>query len=215
MKEYDAYLFDADGTLIDSRELIFQSFVEMGRAVGATLPDRGLIESTVGLPMYKQIVVVLGDGHDDEYYRRGREAYGKHMMTIYRDYLTAFPGVKEGLLDLKNRGKKLAVVTSRRVDSLAFFLEFLGINDCFDLLVTPESTDRHKPDPDPALFAARELGVPPDRCLFIGDATFDVQCGKGAGMDVALVRWGGMDPTDWPVQPDVVVDEFKELLPEG
>ncbi|MCD8351206.1 MAG: HAD family hydrolase [Planctomycetaceae bacterium] len=213
MRQYDAYLFDADGTLLDSREIIQQSFNHAIAAMGAVHPGRDYIGSTIGLPMVKQIRLVLGEGRDDSFYSQAMDIYSTHMLENYHNHLTAFPGVKEGLAALHDMGKKLAVVTSRRRPGLERFLAYLGLADFFDLLVTPESTELHKPDPAPALFAAEGLGVQPDKCVFIGDATFDIECGHAAGMDTVLVSWGGMDPSEWPVQPDLTVHTFAELLP--
>ncbi len=213
MREYDAYLFDADGTLLDSREIIHQSFNHVIKAMGATHPGSDYIGATIGLPMVKQIRLVMGEGRDDSYYSQAIDVYSSYMLENYHNHLSAFPGVKEGLATLHDMGKKLAVVTSRRRPGLERFLDHLGLAPYFDLLVTPESTTLHKPDAAPALFAAEGLGVAPDRCVFIGDAIFDIECGHAAGMDTVLVSWGGMDPSDWPVQPDFTVHTFAELLP--
>ena len=212
MREYDAYLFDADGTLIDSREIIQQSFEYTIERMGAIHPGRDFIDATIGLPMVPQMRMVMGEGREDSWYEEARRVYADFMTEHFQDCLGTFPGVKEGLEVLRARGKKLAVVTSRRRVSLEPFLDWLGLRSCFDLLVTPECTERHKPDSEPALFAARSLEVTPARCVFIGDAVFDIQCGRGAGMDTVLVGWGGLDPAGWPVQPDLIVDAFADLL---
>ncbi len=215
MKEYDAYLFDADGTLLDSRELIYRSFADMGERMGTGAPERSVVEATIGLPMPAQIRLLLGDGRGDAFYEQAGLVYGDGMMRWYREHLRAFPGVREGLTALRAAGKRIACVTSRRLFSLEAFFNYLDLDRYFDLLVTPEDTVGHKPGPEPALFAAERLGVRPERCVFIGDATFDVQCGHAAGMDTVLVKWGGMDPSQWEVQPDYLIGEFAELLPEG
>lgn len=213
MKEYDAYLFDADGTLIDSKEIILRSFEHAIEHMGAADPGREFTGYTIGLPVAKQMRLVLGEGRDEAYYREAVRVYSGFMNEHFKSCLAAFPGVRDGLETLRARGKKLAVVTSRRKPSLERFFRHLDLFDCFDLFVTPESTERHKPDPEPALFAARELGVAPERCVFIGDAVFDIQCGAAAGMDTVLVKWGGLDPSGWPVRPGLVVDDFADLLP--
>lgn len=213
MKDYDAYLFDADGTIIDTRDMIIAAYAAMGETLGVAV-DRDVIRNTIGLPVMRQLRELLGHGHAEEYYEKAREAYNDSLMEGYDARLKAFPGVAEGLRELQALGKRLAVVTSRRRGSLEKFLNALGIAGRFELFVTPESTERHKPDPAPALFAAEKLGVPPERCVFIGDATFDIECGHAAGMDTVLVSWGGMDPSGWPVKPGLVVDEFSRLLPD-
>lgn len=213
MKEYDAYLFDADGTILDTRELIYHSFLAIEKELGFPLPSRDRIQETVGLPFDRQLRLVVGGGHDEAFYERAAAAYRAHMMDSYQADLKAFPGAKEVLARLHGAGKKLAVVSSRRLNSLERFLESTGLLGFFELLVTPESTSEHKPHPAPALLAMEKLAAAPDKTVFVGDATFDIECGKAAGTDAVLVSWGGMDPSEWAVQPDAVVDDFYELLP--
>lgn len=214
MKEYDVYLFDADGTIIDTRELIYQSYVAMGEAIDIALPSRERVAATTGLPVRRQLRELLGWNHDEAFYDRAAQAYQTHMMGIYRDYLRAFPGVAEGLAELAGRGKRLAVVTSRRRRSLEHFLGAVGLNEFFPVKITPEDTDLHKPDPEPALLAMRLLEADPRRTVFVGDAEFDIRCGRAAGTATAFVTWGGMDWRDWPEQPDFVAERFEDLLPD-
>lgn len=213
MKEYDAYLFDADGTLLDTKGPIVAAFEAMGKGMGVELPATDFIIGTIGLPLVKQIRLILGEGYDEEFYAKAGKIYGDTLMADYRETLRLFPGVMTGLRTLRKLGKKLAVVTSRRLLSLEAFLQATGIEEDFDLLVTPELTENHKPHPEPALYTARKLGVAPKDCVFIGDATFDIDCGKAAGMDAVLVSWSGANPAGWKIQPDLIVSNFPELLP--
>jgi pyrophosphatase PpaX len=214
MKSYAAYLFDAGGTIIDTREMIYRSFVRMGEVMEAKIPPRDFIEATIGLPVTVQVPLILGEGKGEEYYAMARKAYGDHMMANYRELLDTFPGVREGLAKLAANGKKLAVVTSRRRQSLDIFLGALDLSRYFSLMVTPEDTARSKPDPDPALLAMQLLGSHPKETVFIGDAEFDIRCGRAAGIDTVLVAWGGMDSSAWPVRPDFTARHFSDLLPE-
>lgn len=212
MKRYDAYLFDADGTLVDTKDIIVESFGMMGRTLGVPV-DKTVVYDTIGLPFVTQLHMILGEGHDEDYYERAKVIYTDSQMELCRTRLRAFPGVLDGLRALREGGAKMAVVSSRRLVTLAPYMEATGIDRCFDFYVTPEDTPNHKPHPEPALFAARRLGVDPANCLFIGDATFDIECGRAAGMDTAFVVWGGLDPADWPVKPDFTITEFSQLLP--
>lgn len=215
MKEYNAYLFDVDGTILDTRELIYRCIVHMGGVMGVTLPDRAAIEATTGLPVGKQLRQIIGgEPREDAFYERAVKAYGEYMMAHYMDHLRVFPGVAEGLAELSRLGKKLAIVTSRRRHSLDLFLGAMGILEFFPVRVTPENTEKHKPDPEPARFALRLLGARAEEAVFVGDAEFDIRSGKGAGTATAYVEWGGMDYKKWPVQPDFVAGSFQELLPE-
>lgn len=215
MKEYDAYLFDADGTLLDTRELIYRSFVHTARELEVPCPSRELVDAKTGIPLVRQLREVFGGAFPDDFYDRAGRVYVDHMMVVYRDYLDTFPGVHDGLAVLADMGKKLAVVTSRKRNTLTLFLEALDLARFFTVLVTPEDTPRHKPDPDPALLAMRTLEVEPAGTVFVGDAEYDMSCGKAAGTDVCYVQWGGMDYRNWPVRPDFVARTFHDLLPEG
>ncbi|MCC8189502.1 MAG: HAD family hydrolase [Planctomycetes bacterium] len=215
MKEYDAYLFDADGTIMDTRELIYQCFAHVGRTQAVPVPDRAFVNSKTGLPVQTHLRELVGYDRPAEFYDQAIAAYTDHMQAIYRSHLATFPGVREGLAELAARGKKLAVVTSRRRASLELFLDALDLQDFFAVLVTPEDTERHKPDPAPAVFAMRRLAADPAGTVFIGDAEFDIRCGHAAGTETVYVAWGGVAYKTWPLQPDLVVHQFRELLPDG
>ena len=215
MKEFDAYLFDADGTIMDTRELIYQCFLHAGNEMGVGDPGRERVNAKTGLPVGTHLREVVGYDHPEDFYAQAIKLYTDYQNEIYRDYLTVFPGVHEGLARLAADGKKLAVVTSRRRNSLDPFLDLLDIKKYFNVLVTPEDTEKHKPDPEPALFAMRALGAEPSRTVFIGDAEFDIRSGNAAGAATVYVNWGGEDYAKWAVQPDFVAQSFGDLLPDG
>lgn len=215
MRDFDAYLFDADGTLIDTKELIYQSFSHMGREMGAPMPPREQVVTTIGLPVRTQVRLFLPEGRDDEYYETAIGKYSGFMAEVYQDYLALFPGVRDGLIKLAAAGKLLAIVTSRRRASLKKFLKHLDIFGFFLVIVSADDTPVHKPNPDPALLAMQLLGVDAERSLFIGDAGFDVECARGAGVRSAFVTWGGNDVSELKNPPDYVVDTFSELLPDS
>lgn len=216
MKEYDAYLFDADGTLIDTKELIYRSFRHMAETVEVTLPDRKAVEATIGLPVWTQVGMFLGDANTPEMLEKAVGIYGGYMEKVYMDYLKLFPGAMDCLADLRRRGKLLAIVTSRRRQSLARFTGHLGLTDYFSVIVTADDTAKHKPDPEPAQLALDRLGVKDAaRAVFIGDAGFDMLCGKGAGTDTAFVAWGGNNHHELPQPPDFVAESFTDLLPDS
>jgi pyrophosphatase PpaX len=78
------------------------------------------------------------------------------------------------------------------------------------VLITPEDTDRHKPEPEPALAALQRLGAPPREALFIGDSSFDIECGSRAGIDTALVTWSHNDTGAFPVKPTWYIDDMRD-----
>lgn len=213
MKEYKAYLFDADGTLIDTRELIYRSFVYMTGVLGVVPPDRKTLNSTIGLPIRTQLKDFLGEGKSEKDLDDAHAVYNEFHLREYPNFLKSFPGIAEGLTKLRDMGKMLAVVSSRGSKTLVPFLEAVGIAHFFPVVVTSDDTVRHKPNPDPALLCLERLGAEARDAVLVGDAEFDMACGKAAGMDVAYVAWGGMNYDNWPVKPDFAAQTFQDLLP--
>jgi pyrophosphatase PpaX len=135
-------------------------------------------------------------------------------LEIYRDYLRLFPDVPEALSRLTSHGRHMAIVTSRMPRTLGLYLETTGISQYFEALVTPRDTKKHKPDPEPALKALSLLKGMPDRALFVGDATFDIECGYNAGMDTAFVAWSHNDVSSLAVTPTHVLASLLDLCDE-
>jgi pyrophosphatase PpaX len=210
MRSYDCYLFDADGTLIDTADMIFRCFLRTCRIHGGFDVSRDLVLRHVGRPLRTQLEVYLGPLSDE----KAGEISATHMdyqLSIYREELKPFPGVNEGLAALKACGKRCAVVTSRRMQTLELYLRFCGLWDFFEVFVTPESTDKHKPDPQPALKALELLAATPAQALFVGDAVWDIECGRSAGMDTALVAWSENDSTTLLHQPTYIIKDLRDL----
>lgn len=210
MKDYEYYLFDADGTLIDTTELIYRCFRYSCKKFGGFDVERERVVGNIGLPLRAQLELYLGR-LSDERAEEIQDAHMKHQMTIYPDYLRLFETVEAGLKLLKSRNKTLAVVTSRRMKSLELYLTETGIREYFDVLVTPEMTEKHKPDPAPAEKALELLNADAHAALFIGDAEFDIACGKGAGTDTAFVTWSNNDRSELKTMPTWFIDSLEQL----
>ncbi|MFP4363133.1 MAG: HAD family hydrolase [Spirochaetia bacterium] len=211
-KEYNAYLFDADGTLLDTFEMIYQCFQHtLGKYDGPDV-DRKTIESHVGIPLRTQLEHYLGE-LDDKMAAEIVKTHGDYQYRIYKDYLQPFPDVLSVLSRLKNAGKKLAVVTSRREPSISDYLEHIGALDLFTAIITPDHAERPKPHPAPVLKALSELGVDKGDALFVGDAVYDIQAGNSAGVDTAFVSWSKVDLNGHT--PTYRINSFTELLPDS
>ena len=213
MKHYDAYLFDADGTLLDTAEMIYHCFVNTCRHFGNREVTREEIFARIGIPLRPQVEMLIGKLSDEQYH----EVQQFHMVyqnSIFKQYLSAFPGSGPVLAHLKTIGKRLVIVTSRRIESLSVYLDYTGLAEFFEFCITPAETEKHKPDPEPALLAAQRLGIDPAHCLFIGDAIFDIDCGNSAGMDTAFVLWSTNRAEDLVTRPTYLLSSWSELLPD-
>jgi pyrophosphatase PpaX len=210
MRDYKYYLFDADGTLIDTTELICKCFENTARMTGNGVIGKADIMQHIGLTLKDQMAVHFGK-LEDTVFEEYRKIHMQYQMSIYSEHLRLFTGVTETLETLKSRGKKCAVVTSRFRNSLEIYLRDTGILSFFDVIITPESTEFHKPHPAPALKAMEQLNALPQESLFIGDATFDIECGTNAGIDTAFVLWSINDVSSLRAQPTYCIEEMNEL----
>jgi pyrophosphatase PpaX len=213
MKSYSYYLFDADGTLIDTAEMIFQCFLKTCRTFGNFEVAREEVISHIGLTLRSQLEHYLG-ALDEKRFNEIAGAHMEYQLSIYPRYLRLFPGVKEALALLTGQGKRCAVVTSRRINTLGLFLKETGIYDFFKVFVTPENTKRHKPEPEPVLEALSLLGVRDKRdAIMVGDSSFDIECGSRAGVDTAFVKFDHNASVRPAVTPTWVIEGFMQLCP--
>jgi pyrophosphatase PpaX len=209
MKKYKALLFDCDGTLIDTEDLVFRSFEATLRQLFSKNIDRKTVQNNFGLPLKTQFEKFTGVD-DDAVIQTAIEKYSDYQKGIIQGALNPFPGVREGLEQLYGK-VPLAVVTSRRRISLLPMLAGCGLEHFFNFTVCPEDTGRHKPDPEPAFFALEKLDLRADEVLFIGDSVFDSLCAHGAGMDFALVAWTGIDAGDLDRKPELKIKQVGDL----
>jgi pyrophosphatase PpaX len=211
MKDYSYYLFDADGTLIDTTELIYQCFMHTCKIFGDLDVSRNDVVRNIGLTLRMQMEKYFGPLTDEQFAVRSAE-HMKYQMSIYPRYLRLFPSVLQALTMLKSTGKACAIVTSRRRQTLDLYLKKTGIFDFFTVFVTPEITLKHKPDPEPALEALTLLGnAKKNEAVLIGDSEYDIECGRNAGIDTAFVSWSHNDPAVLPVRPTYIIGDLTQL----
>lgn len=210
MKKYNYYLFDADGTIIDTAELIWKCFENTARIIGNVPIEKATVMGHIGLTLRDQMSVYFGKIPDTTF-EEYRKIHMDYQLKIYKEYLRLYDGVSETLSMLKTAGKKCAVVTSRFRHSVDLYLRDLGINSYFDAIITPESTEHHKPHAEPALKALQMIEGNTSEAIFIGDATFDIECGTNAGIDTAFVEWSMNDRTSLRVQPTYYLKTMADL----
>ena len=125
--------------------------------------------------------------------------------------------MKELLIEVKARGYKTALVTSRLGFTTEQGLKKYGIDKCFDVIVTADDTTRHKPDPEPVNIALGKLGSTAEEAVMLGDTMFDIFCAKNAGVKSVLVSWsmalGGRTIEDMGNEaPDYIIEKPEELF---
>jgi pyrophosphatase PpaX len=210
-----ALLFDLDGTLLDSIELLLDcmQYAFAGRLV---VPSRAEWTEGIGTPLRQQMREWRVAEHELEpvvaRYRAHQDAHLERMTSL-------FPGALEVLQWARTAGVPTGVVTSKGRGMTTRSLRHVGLADAFDVIVTADDTPRHKPDPLPVQHALQQLGVPPRRALFVGDSTHDMHAGRRAGTYTGAALWGPFSraalepttPTHWLTTLHDVPDAVEQL----
>lgn len=187
MAEIRAVLYDFDGTLADSTDLIMRCYRHTMRThLGEVPPDDDWL-SGFGMTLESQIARFARDAAEAG---AMLDTYRGYQNTIHDELLRPFPDAAETVAELERRGYRLAIVTSKHRRSALRGMELCGIVSHFDVIVTPEDVAEPKPHPEPVLFALRELGVAPGEALFVGDSPHDIAAGRAAGTRTAAALWG-------------------------
>lgn len=203
-------LFDNDGTLVDTRELLLVSFRHSTEQVlGRTFPDEVLLHG-VGTPL----AVQMGDFSDDlEVQRELLRVYREYNHSIHDEMIRPFADVPAGLAALEERGFPMGVVTAKMRWLAWHGLEVTGLARYFACCIGADDCERHKPHPDPILLGCERLGFEPSECLYVGDSPYDIEAGNAAGCMTAAVLWGMFPEDELRAQnPTFVCADFEELL---
>lgn len=184
MKKY--IVFDFDGTLLDTDQLIIDSWQAAFRRFKGEEADENLILSTFGETVSNTTKELFADEDPEEVLAVYRRYQTEHSNGAYKLY----PGIAELLGGLKRRGYSLSIVTSRLRHTAMQYIGEMGIKDKFDVIITADDVIEHKPEPGPLLEALRQLGAKREETIMLGDTRFDIGCCINAGVDSILVCWG-------------------------
>jgi len=182
---FTTVLFDLDGTILDTNELIIQSFLHALR--GVVPPDFGReqIISLMGQPLILQLRAFSGREEVSDLVR----AYREYNLARHDQMVRLFPGVSETLDVLKRSGVRMGVVTSKMRETSERALKLLDLMDKFDVLVPVDEVTHPKSHPEPVQKAMQALGAEPARTLMVGDSPADMEAALRAGAVPAGVAW--------------------------
>jgi len=197
MPEYPVWLFDFDGTLVDSEELILDSFRYASRFVLGEAPPDETLRAGVGTPLYTQARTLAGERAEEFV-----QVYVAYNRSRHADLLGSYEGVTEMLWRLRDAGKRLGLVTSKQRASVELAFQTVPYEPAFEVIVTVEDTEYHKPEPEPILLALQRLGVGPDAAIYVGDSPYDLLAARAAGVASGAALWGMHSPDTllelWP-----------------
>lgn len=191
-RRYRAALFDLDGTLVDTAPDLAAAANRMLADLGRPALAEETIRDFVGkgvVNLVGQCFAATGGGPEDER-ARAQAAFERHYAAGIADRSRPYPGVVEGLEELKRAGIAMGCVTNKVGRFTEPILELTGLRAYFGVVVSGDTLERKKPHPDPMLFAAGRLGAAPADTLMVGDSLNDVQSARAAGCPVVVVPYG-------------------------
>jgi phosphoglycolate phosphatase len=210
-----AVLFDLDGTLIDSAP-------DLGAAADKMRMQRGL--PALPLERYRPMAgagargmlgVAFGITPEDADYEAMRDEFLRNYENCMTERTYAFAGVPEMIAQLVAKRLAWGVVTNKAMRFTGPLTRGMQLFSTAAAVVAGDTTPHSKPHPAPLLEAARRLGLPPSRCVYVGDDERDVVAGLAAGMGTVAARYGylGRNPDALLWGAHAHIDEPLELLP--
>lgn len=209
--KYPYILFDFDGTLANTNGLVLGSWKHAFRVLRGIEQSDEFIKRTFGEPLGVSMEKFFPEVPVEE----AIAIYRSHQKDIFEEMIEPFPGMVELIKELKARGYKVALTTSRLAPSTMVGLRKFGLDEVFDAIVTADDTTRHKPDPEPALITLEKLGAKPEEALLIGDSMFDIKCAHNAGVKAVLVGWAeavGEEDLNGSDRPDFFMEKPEDLF---
>ena len=199
-------LFDLDGTLIDTIDLILKSFHHTTAKHGLpSLTDDEWLEM-LGTPLRVQFQRCTESADEIQ---ELISTYVDYNLKHHDDMVEHYPGVCDAVRSFHGAGFRLGVVTSKMHGSLERGLSVGGYDGLFEVLIGADDVKNSKPHPEPVLMALERLGVDPEAAIFVGDSPHDMASGRAAGVRVAAATWGPFsretlephEPNCWLEQP--------------
>jgi len=184
MKNFDGIIFDIDGTLTSTNELIFASFNHIAdKYLNKTFTD-------------EEIIAMFGPPEDDiikqlmnEKYELARKDYFDFYHSQHNSMADLYPGIKDLLDKIKNEKIQLGIFTGKGKDAASITLKVLEIYSYFDFIVTGDDVVEHKPSPEGIKMFLDKFNLDKEKVLLIGDAPADIKAAHAAGIKIASVVW--------------------------
>lgn len=205
-------IFDFDGTLVDTNEMIIESWQGTFMHYLGHRMDEDDIVRTFGevlIDTIRRLIPGADAVEARDFYRDYQEQHCLGMMRV-------FDGIPELLSALRSRGYKLGIATSRTAESYRKLMDELGLAAYIDEEVTARDVSTHKPHPEAALRILEKLGAKPEEAIFVGDTKYDIGCANAAGIDSVLVGWShkvDMEQLEREgFAPDYIAERPEDLL---
>ncbi|MCF6094564.1 pyrophosphatase PpaX [Microaerobacter geothermalis] len=207
--KYSTVLFDLDGTIIDTNELILTSFQFTLDQFYPGKYTRADIIPYMGDTLYKQMER-FGAPDDVEALV---ETYREHNEKVHDQLVKEFPQVAETIKTLHQMGVRMGIVTTKQRKTTMMGLNLFGLTPYMEAIITYQDVEHHKPHPEPILKAISQMKAIPEETLMVGDSQYDMMAAKAAGVSAAGVAWS-MKGADFLHQfhPDYMLESIDDLI---
>ncbi|HDP88604.1 MAG TPA: phosphoglycolate phosphatase [Thioalkalivibrio sp.] len=214
MAQIRTVLFDLDGTLLDTAP-------DMAAALNAVLAEEGFpqlpfahIRGHVSHGSNALVKLGFGQEQDEADFQRRRQRF----LDVYNENLhldtELFPGMASLLAYIERHGMNWGVVTNKPAFLTDPLMASLGLAARAACIVSGDTTDERKPHPKPMLHACELAGSHADECVYVGDASRDIEAGRRAGMATLVALYGYINefqkPEEWGA--DAMINEPREIL---
>lgn len=205
---YDTILFDLDGTLLNTKDLIYRTFIHTFEHFRPekVLTDEEL-DSFFG-PSLRQTFSRYSE--DEEEITAMIKYYREYNVSIHDEFVTAFPWAKNIVRSLARKGYKLGVVSSKKTDLVEHGLELFGMLDNMRVVIGEEDVQNPKPDPEGILKAMEILHS--KKALYVGDGVGDIEAGKNAGIDTIGVLYSDRKEAILAAEPTYTIKSLSDIL---
>ena len=188
MKKYKAIITDFDLTIADTAFLIEDCLYTNASRFGYDL-DRKILRDGIGMTAES---IYLDAGCSAPEAKKLHDEYIPYSAEIMREKTELYPGVAEGLRDLRENGILLAVLSLKSSDQIWRPLERAGVDGLMHSVISPDEVEAHKPEPDGIYYLSEKTGIALSDILYVGDSMTDMKTAQNAGVDFAAVCTGAV-----------------------
>lgn len=210
-----AFIFDMDGTLIDSMPFHYRTWLDTFHKLGVDISEDQLKQANLGV-ISEVIRRLLGDDLTDEEVQRIANMKEEHFKQVYKPHLELLPGLSEFLSGAHSLGIPMAIGTSAMYGNIDYILDGLNLREYFDAIVGDEDVCNGKPNPETFLLAAERLNMPAHNCVVFEDSAAGVEAARRAGMQVVYLTTGSkyqMNETRDHVLLSIA--DYREISPQS
>jgi pyrophosphatase PpaX len=205
--KHQVVLFDLDGTLINTNELILASFMHtLNKHCPGKYTEEDVL-AIMGEPLLDQM-----RRFDPDQAEEMVKTYHAYNVEKHDEYVKEFPHVREVLKRLHQVGVVMGVVSNKRRSVVEMGLKLIGLDPYMQTVVCFGEGLKGKPEPDMIHYALKKLHAIPDQALMVGDSRYDLLAAKRAGVASAAVAWSLHAEELKEYEPDYYLEDMRDLL---